>query len=100
MPTEFLRFRIEASVGVVNQMLAALLDKVNSRPWMGKEARTCKIDDFRLKGVKGAFGCVEGVVRVRHQPRGWTGGPPLGEIDFNDFDFGTAVESRHRQAGS
>src|SRR5262245_31939884 len=103
------------------QMLMTLMNKVNCKPWQGKDPRTCQVVDVHISMIPG--GIFGGTITVRHRPDGWRvrridqtsegefldghGNPlpegqekvvlewevPHEEVDFNQFDFGELVPS-------
>jgi hypothetical protein len=119
MSQELLKFVWRALTGDAERMFAALPDNVNSLPWRGRAARTCKVVAAGI--TEQAGGTSAGEVVVRYRPEGWTvrridraeggrlldghggllpeGREPVtresvvyGEADFNRFDFGRLVE--------
>ena|SRR5687767_7808447 len=125
MKQDLLTFQFLAPTVAAGNMLGAVVNKLNSKPWMGREARTCRIVRINVTGQAGAM--ASGFIVVRHRPYGWKlrlvnqdengrllddqskplpeGEEPvirevdaLEEVDFNRFDFGKLVE-RLRDAG-
>jgi hypothetical protein len=118
MKPDLLTFQFAARTDVAGNMLGAIVNKLNSRDWMGKPPRTCRVVKLHIKGKPG--GVAEGYIIVRHRPHGWKirqvsqdeqghllddekhplpdGAEPiiiefdpLEEVDFNGFDFGRLV---------
>jgi hypothetical protein len=118
MKQDLLKFQFAAPTEDAGNMLGAIVNKLNSAPWMGKDARTCRVVKLHIKGKAG--GIAQGYIIVRHRPHGWKirsvnqdeqgqlldqeshtlpdGAEPIimevdpyPDVDFNRFDFGQLV---------
>lgn len=95
----YLLFRLitENGAAAAHRIIAELLNKVNSAPWHGKPAGTCRIRDIHqisgqsLPPPGKLLSPCEFEIRVEYrEPRPIPPGA-ASLADFNDYDFGTFV---------
>jgi hypothetical protein len=127
VPKQLLRFQYHSNDDPRTDARERTLMMVNSRPWMGKEAGTCMVEDFDLQCREG--GIERGLITVRYRPHGWAirriartdngcladeQGNPLPEgqepvflefevyprTDFNDLNFGIRLPEREEAVTS